>query len=1085
MQASARCNICVNGTFTRPGFEHSDQLQCDNCLDDATCGLNTSVATVDIASGFWRLGPRSRELTRCWEEKGRTACRGGNFANASGEGYCFPGFTGPLCQLCEGSESEFYFNKEEIRCEKCPEIISMVLTVFAIGLGSLFVVRIAFTQLKIVRTIVLGIWDRMRKLAVLPKGKLMIAFFQCVAVLPNVYNLKPPPTYFQWLGWLTLFEADVFGFAFPGSCMPGGFAAKLTLRGVAPLCLLTLLFFIFWFSNVVSALIKYCRGVVDEPAKGGKKQRKHGIFVRSILDAMPLALFLGHFLCAPTSAAVFSSWSCQEFAVDSTSAPSVAASFSRSDLSLKCADVIDGVTHETDEFKKVKNVSYVFIGIWSIFMPVLFAALLIPSHAAIRKGQSSELLDSTAFLHREYRAHFFWWEPFFLLQRIIIVGFVQYIDRKYQYFRLMTGLFIALSFLVSLLGIRPYKRWDLNVVAIAFQAALVMVFLASQTVQLFNELDDEFGADALEIVFGSTSLHGVVTVLIAINFGTLICFFCFIGTQAMFEEKSRKEVELAKQRLPLCDWRVDEGQTFACFLSHFKRDTGAEARYLKDAMEEVLASSVYMDAALERNRNDRADLKKFYDAVDVSETLVLLLSADLFSQPSCLLEVYQALKKEKPIVLVKIKGKPFSFDEVYHLLRDLEAGFERNNKSAAIVELKAHLDNTASPNELGQKIRDALELGVRTSQSAAKPDDVDSKPRRTSRDMISSMRRGSVTGPRRPSSEALAELKTITVAEVNLTGSSNQLEASLIDLAEAMASVTGRTLKWKKMQLTQDPEKQVMWRRRESSKDIDGPKDVYLLYNPNVEEHALRIKGSMMELAKYECISEVPTTQEAIKFNLEGIPQSKFVVFVQSSEVLTIPWVLLALFMAAVSRVPIICVRIEHSGYLAEEARQYLEDLQTRLPAAASDEMKAILASFSTASTKADTTLSGLQKKLADKVPSLISVPYQKGGSVHQLNATVRDVITRQEQRGILVGRLSRRTSSMDKINITSADVVLQQGMIGMDEESASPAGSTSRSGSAKSLRGSVGSAKNLRGSAKSLRPRITSTSATSSEDGV
>ena len=42
---------------------------------------------------------------------------------------------------------------------------------------------------------------------------------------------------------------------------------------------------------------------------------------------------------------------------------------------------------------------------------------------------------------------------------------------------------------------------------------------------------------------------------------------------------------LAKQRrqnLPTCEWVMEPGQSYSCFLSHYKAEAGAEARYLKE-----------------------------------------------------------------------------------------------------------------------------------------------------------------------------------------------------------------------------------------------------------------------------------------------------------------------------------------------------------------------------------------------------------------------------------------------------------------------------------------------------------------------
>eukprot|EP00966_Prymnesium_polylepis_P256289 5920565-Prymnesium_polylepis.1 len=74
--------------------------------------------------------------------------------------------------------------------------------------------------------------------AIVPKTKLAIAFFQTVSYLPSVYGLELPDSYYSWLTFLSAFEIDWSGFAIPGACMKAGFRGRLFLRGTGPLILM-------------------------------------------------------------------------------------------------------------------------------------------------------------------------------------------------------------------------------------------------------------------------------------------------------------------------------------------------------------------------------------------------------------------------------------------------------------------------------------------------------------------------------------------------------------------------------------------------------------------------------------------------------------------------------------------------------------------------------------------------------------------------------------------------------------------------------------------------------------------------------
>ena len=50
----------------------------------------------------------------------------------------------------------------------------------------------------------------------------------------------------------------------------------------------------------------------------------------------------------------------------------------------------------------------------------------------------------------------------FLFQRLIIVGWVQLLDRELEYGRLLVGLTVSILYLAVLLNQRPYKRDDID-----------------------------------------------------------------------------------------------------------------------------------------------------------------------------------------------------------------------------------------------------------------------------------------------------------------------------------------------------------------------------------------------------------------------------------------------------------------------------------------------------------------------------------------------------------------------------------------------------------------------------------------------
>ena len=102
----------------------------------------------------------------------------------------------------------------------------------------------------------------------------------------------------------------------------------------------------------------------------------------------------------------------------------------------------------------------------------------------------------------------------------------------------------------------------------------------------------------------------------------------------------------------------------------------------------------------------------FTGGVDESEVLVLLLSHGLLTRPWCLLEIREAMRKQKPIVLLKLTGPGhgFSFDDAIEMLEDLENKLPPLNPWA-IDELRKHLDAGETLVDLQQTVLRAIEIG--------------------------------------------------------------------------------------------------------------------------------------------------------------------------------------------------------------------------------------------------------------------------------------------------------------------------------------------------------------------------------------
>ena len=77
---------------------------------------------------------------------------------------------------------------------------------------------------------------------------------------------------------------------------------------------------------------------------------------------------------------------------------------------------------------------------------------------------------------------------------------------------------------------------------------------------------------------------------------------------------------------PVFEWRPQ--RTYACFISHFKREAASDARYLHDALRKMLKAPVYLDSS------SLFDLRTlFTEGVGKSDCVLLLATPGVLTRP--------------------------------------------------------------------------------------------------------------------------------------------------------------------------------------------------------------------------------------------------------------------------------------------------------------------------------------------------------------------------------------------------------------------------------------------------------------------
>ena len=122
---SLHAAVCREGYYRRPGPVTSTAT-CSICPPEAICEWNTTVESLQVRPGHWRLSALTSSIYRCGSDDLstraglQTTCSGGQEVGQAGDGYCLNGTSGFRCQVC--SSDDYHFDDELGLCQSCGDV---------------------------------------------------------------------------------------------------------------------------------------------------------------------------------------------------------------------------------------------------------------------------------------------------------------------------------------------------------------------------------------------------------------------------------------------------------------------------------------------------------------------------------------------------------------------------------------------------------------------------------------------------------------------------------------------------------------------------------------------------------------------------------------------------------------------------------------------------------------------------------------------------------------------------------------------------------------------------------------------------
>ena len=188
----------------------------------------------------------------------------------------------------------------------------------------------------------------------------------------------------------------------------------------------------------------------------------------------------------------------------------------RQDASVECG---------TDDHESIKNLATGFIVLWPVGSLVLFTSLLAACYKPLQAKSPNALTRATAFLHREYEQNWYWWEAVELARKLVLTGFVLLIPEKNAFLRLVVATLVCSCYAVAIAVVRPYKRVEDNVLAVATSLVLLLLFLGTNWTTIYLGIEERYpNAEAAAAILGFGKLNAIVDIMIVLVVVALVIF---------------------------------------------------------------------------------------------------------------------------------------------------------------------------------------------------------------------------------------------------------------------------------------------------------------------------------------------------------------------------------------------------------------------------------------------------------------------------------------------------------------------------------------------------------------------------------
>ena len=457
--------------------------------------------------------------------------------------------------------------------------------------------------------------------------KSVLAFYQVWAVRKSVYGFTLPGELSGALAWLEALSFDI-GFLFRSWTCVGSLTTRLVFNGLWPLVLM-----------LVVALCLLVHRVLQTGKCAFKGAAQH---------TLEAAIFISFCVLPSVTRSLFLAFQCEDFGYDDQASPST-RSYLTASLNIECY---------TTDHGPILATAWVFIILWPVATPLLYAFLLHRCSHAIRDHQPSALSRATRFLWSEFEDAYFWYELFELGLKLTLTNALLFINfdsgGSQKLLRLFIGLLLALFGLAMQLILKPFRRDSDNHISSAVRLMLVLFFVLGIMVKLCKTegpdaihklLDARKSNDTCFTVVGMGTAYTVAVLLLCAGLLVVMVPLSMLIRELAFSQSLPVLHDPQTLRPPVL--LLQKGERYHLFLSHIWSTGQDQCAIIKRQLQLLLPGIVvFLDV------DDMQNIGDLESYVRVTSVMLFFLSSKYFRSRNCLKEIWASLKYKKPIILV-------------------------------------------------------------------------------------------------------------------------------------------------------------------------------------------------------------------------------------------------------------------------------------------------------------------------------------------------------------------------------------------------------------------------------------------------